>query len=163
MAAGLRFHTEAGLLTSFITALPFPVSQWFARPLPYTVTASLRIRTGFPFHLLLSRHLCATTLYFSRQRDYITFCRIVNPFYGGFVQNVSKAAPHNCVCESQPSFCSTSAVPKMGNIAQPLPAQAGLRMRHTPCGYMQYSSGLETLIWHKIFCCASLPNCAVLP
>ena len=29
--------------------------------------------------------------------------------------------------------------------------------------YIQYSSGLETLIWHKIFCCASLPNCAVLP
>ena len=65
MAAGLRFHTQAGLLTSFITALPFPVSQWITRPLPYTVTASLRIPTGFPFHLLLSRHLCATTLYFS--------------------------------------------------------------------------------------------------
>ena len=65
MAAGLRFHTQAGLLTSFITALPFPVSQWIARPLPYTVTASLRIPTGFPFHLLLGRHLCATTLYFS--------------------------------------------------------------------------------------------------
>ena len=29
--------------------------------------------------------------------------------------------------------------------------------------YIQYSSGLETLIWHKIFCCDSLPNCAVLP
>ena len=26
-----------------------------------------------------------------------------------------KAAPRNCVCESQPSFCPTSAVPKMGN------------------------------------------------
>ena len=65
MAAGLRFHTQAGLLTSFITALPFPVSQWITKPLPYTVTASLRIPTGFPFHLLLSRHLCATTLYFS--------------------------------------------------------------------------------------------------
>ena len=26
-----------------------------------------------------------------------------------------KATPHNCVCESQPSFCSTSAVPKTGN------------------------------------------------
>ena len=65
MAAGLRFHTQAGLLTSFITALPFPVSQLIARPLPYTVTASLRIPTGFPFHLLLGRHLCATTLYFS--------------------------------------------------------------------------------------------------
>ena len=29
---------------------------------------------------------------------------------GGF-----KATPHNFVCESQPSFCSTSAVPKIGN------------------------------------------------
>ena len=27
----------------------------------------------------------------------------------------SRATPRNCVCESQPSFCSTSAVPKMGN------------------------------------------------
>ena len=36
MAAGLRFHTQAGLLTSFIAALPFPVSQWIAGPLPYT-------------------------------------------------------------------------------------------------------------------------------
>ena len=26
-----------------------------------------------------------------------------------------KATPRNCVCESQPSFCPTSAVPKMGN------------------------------------------------
>ena len=26
-----------------------------------------------------------------------------------------KATPRNCVCKSQPSFCSTSAVPKMGN------------------------------------------------
>ena len=25
-----------------------------------------------------------------------------------------KATPHNCVCESQPPFCPTSAVPKMG-------------------------------------------------
>ena len=41
-----------------------------------------------------------------------------------------KATPHNCVCESQPPFCPTPAVPKMGNIAQPLPAQAGLRMRN---------------------------------
>lgn len=83
MAAGLRFHTEAGLLTSFIAALPFPVSQWFARPLPYTVTASFRIRTGFPFHLLLNRHLCATTLYFFRRTDYITLCRIVNVTFFG--------------------------------------------------------------------------------
>ena len=30
-------------------------------------------------------------------------------------RSVTKAAPRNCVCESQPSFCSTSAVPKMGN------------------------------------------------
>ena len=73
MAAGLRFHTEAGLLTSFITALPFPVSQWIARPLPYTVTASFRIRTGFPFHLLLSRHLCATTLYFFQTSVIISY------------------------------------------------------------------------------------------
>ena len=78
--ADLKFYAKAVLLTSFIAALPFPVSQWIAGPLPYTVTASFRIRTGFPFHLLLGRHLCATTLYFSRQRDYITFCRIVNPF-----------------------------------------------------------------------------------
>ena len=33
----------------------------------------------------------------------------------GNVSFYSKAAPRNCVCESQPSFCSTSAVPKMGN------------------------------------------------
>ena len=33
---------------------------------------------------------------------------------GSPLKNV-KATPHNCVCESQPSFCSTSAVPKMGN------------------------------------------------
>ena len=26
-----------------------------------------------------------------------------------------KATPRNCVCESQPPFCLTSAVPKMGN------------------------------------------------
>mgnify|MGYP006999068325 CR=1 FL=1 len=74
-----------------------------------------------------------------------------------------KATPRNCVCGSQRIFCASSAVSKPGNIAQPLPAQAGLRMRHTPCGYIQDSSGLETLIRHKIFCCASLPNCAVLP
>ena len=33
----------------------------------------------------------------------------------GNVSFYSKATPHNCVCESQPSFCSASAVPKMGN------------------------------------------------
>ena len=65
MAAGSRFHTEAGLLTSFVTALPFPVSQWIARPLPYTVTASLRIPTGFPFHLLLKQTpLCYNFIFF---------------------------------------------------------------------------------------------------
>ena len=93
MAAGLRFHTEAGLLTSFITALPFPVSQWIARPLPYTVTASLRIPTGFPFHLLLSRHLCATTLYFSRQRDYITFCELSIRSDGGSLKSIDSCMP----------------------------------------------------------------------
>ena len=62
--ADLKFYAKAVLLTSIIAVSPFPVSQWIARPLPYTVTASLRIPTGFPFHLLLSRHLCATTLYF---------------------------------------------------------------------------------------------------
>ena len=61
----------------------------------------------------------------------------------------ARATPHNCACESQPSFCPTSAVPKMGNIAQPLPAQAGLRMRHTPCGYIQYSFVFQTLNWDK--------------
>ena len=60
-----------------------------------------------------------------------------------------KATPHNCVCESQPPFCPTSEVPKMGNIAQLLPAQAGLRMRRTPCGYIQYSSIFGTLNWNK--------------
>ena len=97
-----------------------------------------------PFSSALEQTPLCYNFIFFRQWDYITFCRIVNPFYGGFVQNVSKAAPHNCVCKSQPSFCSTSAVPKMGNIAQPLPAQAGLRMRHTPCGYIQYSSASRT-------------------
>lgn len=29
--------------------------------------------------------------------------------------------------------------------------------------YIQYSSGFVTLIWHKIFCYASLPIYAVLP
>ena len=61
----------------------------------------------------------------------------------------TRAAPRNCVFESQPPFCPTSAVPKMGNIAQPLPAQAGLRMRHTPCGYIQYSTIFGTLNWGK--------------
>jgi len=37
-------------------------------------------------------------------------------------------------------FSSIRAASKPGNIAQPLPAQAGLRMRHTPCGYTKYSS-----------------------
>jgi len=29
--------------------------------------------------------------------------------------------------------------------------------------YIQYSFGFDALIWHKIFYCASLPNCAALP
>ena len=47
VCSGLEIPAEAGLLTSFIAALPFPVSQWLRRPFPYTVTASFRIRTGF--------------------------------------------------------------------------------------------------------------------
>ena len=45
--ADLKFYAKAVLLTSIIAVSPFPVSQWIARPLPYTVTASFRIRTGF--------------------------------------------------------------------------------------------------------------------
>ena len=44
------FCEQAGLLASFIVFHPFPVSQWLTEKLPYTVTASLRIHTGFPFH-----------------------------------------------------------------------------------------------------------------
>jgi len=75
----------------------------------------------------------------------------------------SWATPHNCVCESQPPFCPTSSVWKTRNIAQPLPAQAGLRMRHTPCGYIQYSFVFQTLNWDKNPGWAFLSNYAVLP
>ncbi len=38
------------------------------------------------------------------------------------------------------------------------------RLRSYKAGkYIQYSSGFVTLIWHKIFCYASLPIYAVLP
>ena len=73
---GEQMVTERG---SMVWMSPNMEIDVYKRQLPYTVTASFRIPTGFPFHLLLSRHLCATTLYFSRQWDYITFCRIVNP------------------------------------------------------------------------------------
>ena len=34
---------------------PFPVSQWFRKQLPYTVTVSFRILTGFSFahHIMM--------------------------------------------------------------------------------------------------------------
>ena len=44
----------------------------------------------------------------------VTLRLVVWDIDGSPLKNV-KATPHNCVCESQPSFCSTSAVPKMGN------------------------------------------------
>ena len=94
MAAGLRFHTQAGLLTSFIAALPFPVSQWIAGPLPYTVTASFRIRTGFPFHLLLGRHLCATTLYFFSDSGIIShFVELSIRSDGGSLKSIDSCMP----------------------------------------------------------------------
>lgn len=93
MAAGLRFHTQAGLLTSFIAALPFPVSQWIAGPLPYTVTASFRIRTGFPFHLLLGRHLCATTLYFSDSGIISHFVELSIRSDGGSLKSIDSCMP----------------------------------------------------------------------
>ena len=31
------------------------------------------------------------------------------------IRQIARAAPRNCVFESQPPFCPTSAVPKMGN------------------------------------------------
>ena len=40
---------------------------------------------------------------------------VVAAFAGCGACGKLKATPRNCVCESQPSFCSTSAVPKMGN------------------------------------------------
>ena len=44
----------------------------FTVQLPYTVTASLRIHTGFPFHPPNGGHLGATILYFFRQPHYST-------------------------------------------------------------------------------------------
>ena len=48
--ADLKFHAKAVLLTSIIAASPLPdrpvVSE---KQLPYTVTVSLRILTGFSF------------------------------------------------------------------------------------------------------------------
>ena len=40
---------------------------------------------------------------------------------------------------------------------------AGLRMRHTPCGYTKYSCVFQTLSCGKISRCCLLPNYAVLP
>ena len=44
----------------------------FTVQLPYTVTASLRIHTGFPFHPPNGGHLGATILYFFRRPHYST-------------------------------------------------------------------------------------------
>ena len=41
---------------------PFPVSQWFRKQLPYTVTVSFRILTGFPFAHPLGCNLNVITL-----------------------------------------------------------------------------------------------------
>ena len=50
----------------------------FTGQLPYTVTASLRIHTGFPFHPPLGGHPDATILYFFRRLHYSTGRKIVN-------------------------------------------------------------------------------------
>ena len=86
--------------------------------------------------------------------------RKISPIYARLLLDIArekriKAAPRNCVFESQPPFYPTSAVPKMGNIAQPLPAQAGLRMRHTPRGYTKYSGGFKPWLVPK-----SLSECS---
>ena len=47
-------------------------------------------------------------------------------------------------------FFARSSASKAGNIAQPLPAEAGLRMRHTPCGYTKYSAAFDALTGQKI-------------
>lgn len=47
--ADLRFHAKAVLLTSVNAASPSRFSQWALKQLPYTVTASFRILTGFSF------------------------------------------------------------------------------------------------------------------
>ena len=49
--ADLKFYAKAVLLTSIIALPLFPdISSDAADSLPNTVTASLRILTGFPFH-----------------------------------------------------------------------------------------------------------------
>ena len=84
-----------------------------------------------------------------------------------FRRNTLCIARENGVQQAEKTRCLGMLTDPKGNTAQ-------LRLRVTANllhqlgsfqtgKYIQYSSGLETLIWHKIFCCDSLPNCAVLP
>ena len=67
------------------------------------------------------------------------------------------------VCDCERIFSAHSSVSKTGNIAQPLPAQAGLRMRHTPCGYTKYSAAFDASIGRKISRSQLLPIYSELP
>jgi hypothetical protein len=50
-------HRQVSWLPSSQNAA-FPVSQCIPAPLRYTVTASLRILTGFPFHQTITSDTC---------------------------------------------------------------------------------------------------------
>ena len=74
---------------------PFPVSQWLRKQLPYTVTASLRILTVFPFHSPAGKHLYATNTlqYFvSRCPHCSNDCRACQPG-----ESALEVLPYHCL------------------------------------------------------------------
>ena len=77
--------------------------------------------------------------------------------------NWGKETSEQIVFGCERIFFPGRAAPEAGNIAQPLPAQAGLRMRHTPCGYIQYSGLSGISIGRKISRPQSLPIESEIP
>ena len=67
---------------------------------------------------ILEKTCCPRVFYWQTSKDVLnnlaSASNALPPLKGQCIF-YSKATPHNCVCKSQPSFCPTSAVPKMGN------------------------------------------------
>ena len=104
--ADLRFYIQAGLLTLFFAAFLVPVSRGLhEKQLPYTVTASLRILTVFPFHSPAGKHLYATNTlqYFvSRCPHCSNDCRACQPG-----ESALEVLPYHCLSDHR-TGCGTA-------------------------------------------------------
>ena len=85
----------------------------------------------------------------------------MRPGHPQIFPNFCRLKPEIPCSRSQRKLAYRCGIPLAG-IAQPLPAQAGLRMRHTPCGCTKYSEFFKPCLGTNVPL-PPLPNDAVLP